>query len=310
MTIEASIPTATATLRRVLLWVTAAAGVADIVLVAIAVKRHRQPVPEISLPALNELDPRFGRAADAEWQERARTIRAEIAAMGSNPDWAGDYYQGDGLGENVHVRLAPESGFVFEWTSCTRFNDRNFGTVRAMDGHIALSFQFPNERDPDRGLAPELVPIRWGERKYLVALDKMEDFCADANSGDEPRSIIHGRYLMRVGDENRSVSGVPVVPAKYEKLLINPPIEVRVVEVLESWKHDTTVFLTRVRIDAGSDQGVVPGLRMQLIEPSEVRSLTVVDVSKQSSIAIVKRSEASASLPAIGWKFSTMVWNR
>jgi len=310
MVIEASIPTRTTTLRRVLVWVTAAAALADIVLLGIAAKRYWQLVPAAVFEIAKPMDPRFASAAKLDARELAEKIRAEIAASGAEVSWPGEYYEGDGLCENVNLSLAPKSGFVFGRSGCLGLYDRNFGTVADDGDHLELLFRFPNVHAANRGLPAEFIPVRWGDRRYLLAPEQIERFCADANSGDEPRPSLYGEYLMRRGDEHGSVSGVPIVPAQYSKLLFNPPLEARVVEVLESWKHDTTVFLTRVRIDAGSEKGVVSGMSMWLVEPSEIRSLAVVDVSEQSSIAIVKRSEASAALPAIGWKFSTRVWNR
>ena len=305
MVLDASTLSTPVLIRRVLVWVTAIAAVADLVLIGVAVQRHRQLVREISLPALNELDPRFGRGADTEWHERARTIRAESAAMGPNPDWAGDYYQGDGLGENIHVCVAPESGFVFDWTSCTCLNDRNFGTVQTTDGHIALSFQFPNKRERDRGLAAELVPVRWGERRYLIDPDKLERFCADVNSGFEPRDDVHGPCLLRTGDEHKPAPGLPSVPEEYRRLLLTVPVEPTVIEVLGSESQESGLLFTRVALDAGSEQGVYPGMRMGLIEPHESGWLTVENVSARTCTAVVKENVSNGLLPKVGWRFTS-----
>src|SRR5262245_58497227 len=60
-------------------------------------------------------DPRFGEDAEREFSKRRASIMTEISAAGPSHAWAGEYYEGDGLGENVYLCLAPNAGFAFEW---------------------------------------------------------------------------------------------------------------------------------------------------------------------------------------------------
>jgi hypothetical protein len=253
-------------------------------------------------------DPRFQAAAESQAHDRTNKIQAEIASLGVDHAWAGSYYEGDGLSENVTLRIAPAAGFVYEWQGCMGLYDRNFGTVSERDGRLVLSFHFPNKQgNAIAGLAQELVPIRWGDRHYLVALDAIERFCADINSGEEPRRTVQGEYLMRDGDGKRPASGLPIVPAKYARLLLKAPVDAKVTDVLDSWKVDRTTFMTRVKIDVGSDQGLVEGIRLYLVEPSRVQPLVIEKVSPQSSVAAVVRFGPSAGFPAIGWKFGSRI---
>jgi len=89
--------------------------------------------------------------------------RAEIKALNGH-FWAGEYDEGDGLGENVSLILAPETGFVFEWHGCAGLYDRNYGTVREANGKIRLGFTFSNNQKGFQGISPELVPVAWGKR--------------------------------------------------------------------------------------------------------------------------------------------------
>jgi hypothetical protein len=84
------------------------------------------------------------------------TIQDEIAALG-NHEWAGEYYEGDGLGVNVSLILAPKSGYVFEWHGCLGLYDRNYGAVTLKDRRIRLSFTFPNKREGFQGIAEEFI---------------------------------------------------------------------------------------------------------------------------------------------------------
>ena len=49
-------------------------------------------------------------------------ISKEIETVGQH-DWAGSYYKGDGLGENVSLILSPKNGYLFEWHGCMGLYD-------------------------------------------------------------------------------------------------------------------------------------------------------------------------------------------
>jgi hypothetical protein len=66
------------------------------------------------------------------------------------PEWAGEYYFGDGLGVNVRALIAPQGGFIFSWTGCLGLYDVNFGSVRAQDDRLTLQFELPNKRGHKR----------------------------------------------------------------------------------------------------------------------------------------------------------------
>ena len=116
---------------------------------------------------------------------------------------------GDGLGVNVMVELAPKSGFAFTWHGCLGLYDRNYGTTTDKGGWLELAFHFSNAQEGYRGLAPELIPVKWGERRYLIARDELLSFANSANSGSEPRDGAHGATLLRGGDEAKPVEGKP-----------------------------------------------------------------------------------------------------
>ena len=61
-------------------------------------------------------------------------------------------------------------------------------------------------------LVDELVPIRWGPRRYLVSADELSAFVEAVRQGDEPRSTTAGEFLLRRGDWNLRVTGEPVIP--------------------------------------------------------------------------------------------------
>jgi hypothetical protein len=281
--------------RRSLRWTILLAGLALGVLVFVGATRYWSSL-------------RFEPAAEAEATRRGALIEREIDRLGSDHPWAGYYYFGDGLGANVSLSLAPESGFVFEWWGCVGVYDRNWGAVTATAERIELSFHYPNEREGFQGLDPDFVPVSWGDRHYLVPTDRMERFCSDVNSGWEPRHHAHGTYLLRCGDEERATQGLPLVPQKYRELLLRAPIEASVIEILRSWKDEDGFCRARVKLDVGSEQGVVPRMPMSLVAEHQFRLLVVDEVNAGSCIAEVEGAKGDSATPLVGWRFSSSVW--
>jgi hypothetical protein len=225
-------------------------------------------------------------AEQAERDRRAR-IEAEVQTLADHP-WAGRYYQGDGKGVNQRILLSPKAGFVFTWHGCLGLYDRNFGEVREEKDTLQLKFAFPNSRKGFQGIAGEMVRISWGERRYLVPADEVEEFCNAVNSGDEPRPRAHGNFLLRDKDWEKQVEGKPTLPAAYAGFLLKEPIQAKIVDVGEHKDREglagTRFRTTTVTLNVGKKQGVLPGMRFFLMDDS-VNDAKVVRVLEEQSIA-------------------------
>jgi hypothetical protein len=248
-------------------------------------------------------------------QKKAETlrlqIREEIKSLG-NHAWAGDYYWGDGLGANVSLMLAPKSGYVFEWHGCVGVYDRNYGAVTWTKDRIRLSFTFPNERKGFQGIAEEFIPIAWGDRKYLIPADDIVGFCNKVNAGDEPRKDMHGRYLLRDGDEKKDVKGFPSVPEEFKPHLLANPIEADIVGVGKATLRSGSEFKeTPVTLNSGKKQGLLVGMALEVIMPDNlVESVTVTKVEDERSEALMTQFGEKDAGPQIGWRLSTRCrWN-
>ena len=102
-----------------------------------------------------------------EFARRESAIKAELEA-GTAADWAGEYYLGDGLGANVVIVMAPGHGFASIWTGCMGVYGRSFGSVTQQGGRLLLNHEVPNQPGVFGNFPNVLVPVRHGERVYLV----------------------------------------------------------------------------------------------------------------------------------------------
>ncbi len=87
-------------------------------------------------------------------------------------------------------------GFQMEYT----------GTVETAGNRIRLITSDPDFNEPN-----ELVPVRWGQRRYLINAEMVAGFCDSIKQGWEPRdSVIGGPYYLRKGDWDRYAIGRPI----------------------------------------------------------------------------------------------------
>ena len=250
---------------------------------------------------------KFSQEAEAAADARKAQIEQEIRALKAHP-WAGSYYFGDGLGVNVYLALAPKSGFVFTWYGCLGLYDRNYGDLVEENGHIRLVLTFPNKREGFEGIAPELIPVLWGERHYLIPSDGVVEFANAINAGFEPRNRGSSSFLLKDGDEERPVRGQPSIPAQYSAYLLRKPIAAHIVSVKESRKEGSC-RITIVLLDVGADQGVLQDMEFYVRKPSSVFDcfeITSVEASR-SEAKIVQYLQDKSLPPGIGWKLSTRV---
>jgi hypothetical protein len=238
-----------------------------------------------------------------------RTIPEEIKTLG-NHEWAGQYYEGDGMGVNVSLILAPKSGYLFEWHGCGGLYDRNYGAITWNKGRLRLSFTFPNKQKGFQGIAEEFVPIAWGDRKYLIPTDDIVGFCNEVNDGSEPRKRLHGFYLLRRGDEKKEVKGFPAVPGEFKPYLLARPIEAEIVGIgktttVPSWGGGNFMDIS-VTLNRGKKQGLLVGMKLHVVKPENaVQSAQITKVEDERSEAVMTQVGGNEERPRVGWRLST-----
>jgi len=250
---------------------------------------------------------KFSKKSEANLEAKRALIQQELQTLKAHP-WAGEYYYGDGLGVNVDLSLAPKSGFAFTWNGCLGLYDLNYGDVVETDGRIRLVLRLPNESEGFRGIAPEFIPVVWGERHYLISPEEVVKFANAINAGFEPRGGAGGRFLLRRDDVSKSVSGFPNLPPQYSEYLLKQPIEAEISSVKES-RIEGSERITTAVLNVGTAQGVRQGMEFWVYEPSAIYGLAqITSVGSSYSEATIDQYEADKPrLPSPGWKLSTHV---
>ncbi len=223
---------------------------------------------------------KFSHRSKATLEAKKALIDQELHTLTAHP-WAGRYFYGDGLGVNVALNLAPKSGFAFTWNGCMGLYELNYGDVVEVDGEIRLVFKYPNDRNGFQGIAPELIPIVWGERHYLIPADKVVKFANAINAGFEPSESRSRRFLLREGDELKAVLGQPNLPSLYSEYLLKQPIKAEISSIEKSRLEDDT-RITTVTLNVGSAQGVKQGMEFYVYSPENIfewARITSVDSS-------------------------------
>lgn len=250
---------------------------------------------------------RDGKAAE---QQQA-AIRRELATLGTHP-WAAEYYEGDGLGANISLALAPSNGVAATWHGCLGLYGANRGKVVERGGELRFEFDAPNQS----GFAgfPEAVrPVRWGTRRYLIPEADMIDFVNAIHRGFEPRDRMHGMFLLARGDEAKPVHGLPSLPPRYLGMIRSRPLEARVssVDSVETRKDDygcTNIY--RLTLDRGDRDGLAPGLELSVRAPragaGTVEIVSVADATASGKfVSLFDDCDRPKTVPAVGWRFST-----
>src|ERR1700731_868031 len=250
--------------------------------------------------------PKLSKSSVRVSEKQTKNIQAELKSLTAH-EWAGEYYYGDGLGVNVSLVLAPAAGFVFRWDGCLGLYDLNYGRVTERNGIITLQFTYPNEREGFQGIATELVPVRWGERHYLVPSDGIVKFANAVNAGTEPNDFMGGRsfyFLLKRGDEGKAVHGTPPIPQEYSPYLLKSPIHATI-SAIDETHREATARVTKVMLDSGRAQGLLKGMELYVHESGKVETATIMQVGDHSSQAVIYQYDGTAIAPAPGWKLST-----
>ena len=243
--------------------------------------------------------------------QRRERVLAELAKQPSE-EWAGEYYEGDGLGENVTLYVAPASGVAATWFGCMGLYGANEGELERTEDR-KLSFKFNRPNDESRfGMFPASVRmVKWGQRRYLIPDDRLIDFVNAINHGMEPSSIGYSMFLLAREDRGKAISGLPDLPDAMLAQIRSTPLLVRVSSVEEGTEHSAIggpvcSFLLRLEAPAPSELAV--GLELSTTAEDVYETARIVERSGRQVTAKMTYYDACAEVknkPKRGWVLTT-----
>ncbi len=149
---------------------------------------------------------------------RIDAINKELATIEQH-DWAGVYRSGMPLGDYVTIVIAPESGIGRTTFGCCGEGTPNCGRTRIDDLGLQIHWDYP--RRPSFPEPEILIPIRWGDSRFLIPQNEILLFCIDAKAHhrrNDPKAHsrrLTTRYLWQSNDHVLP-SGKPQIPKTYQ----------------------------------------------------------------------------------------------
>ncbi len=263
-------------------------------------------------------------AEESKIQNRRERIKAELAAIerdgiangGWAGEWAGWYYTGDGLGTNISIHLAPESGISILNYGCMGLYSADHGdVVEVFDDGLLLELKFG---DAEHSFLSERVYfVRWGEARFLVPEWQMMEIVNWYNDGRENSYLAHSLPRFFSDEEDFRTSrhslhqpaGIPDLPAKYEDMLLEHSVELKVSHVghytTSTDNNDQVRQTCVVTFDRGNDTGMHVGMEFKYrSQRPGVRGefwIAFADDGVSTAVFDVRSSDGViANLPALG----------
>jgi hypothetical protein len=243
-------------------------------------------------------------AADAF---RARRDELRQAAAQRVGEWDGSYSYGNGAATRDLVYVEGK-GYVDQSGGCVG-GYSSFGAVERREDRIWLrSSQPPRLHMADDLSTTPLLPVSWGERRFLIEQDRIGDFILAVYYHDFSQCLlesdIYGYFLLLDGDATKPVSGLPQLPAAWQGQWRREPVRLRVTAMtVEEDVYAVEARTRRLRysltLDAGRDHGLVPGLRLM---PSGWRWLLgefplITSVQDTTSVATITHVMGNSGPP-------------
>lgn len=231
-------------------------------------------------------------------QAREQKIETELRALDRDalPEdhwarrWAGKYYTGDGLGMNVRIMVAPESGVTYTWHGCLGLYDMNHGDIAEVlpDG-LRLQLAFDPALQYYGLWDDRLYFVNWGELRFLVPERKMLQIVNNYNNGGYAKESMFDipRWYEREvshGERMDIPATRPTLPAPWDAMLRDDPVRLRVTSLQtgpvrqiteRSWRHSYALVFT-----GGSDAGAYVGMEFEYGDGWPSGTITITEVGE------------------------------
>ena len=223
-------------------------------------------------------------------------------------EWAGTYYTGDGLGMNVSIKIAPNTGVAYTWHGCMGLYDSAFGDImETFPGGVRIALKTPDKPSSYNYMSDTLYFVRWGDRQYLVPEAQLQSMVNNFNQGgyakssmfDIPRKVGSDGHVARYEDD--LPPGVPDVPARWRAMLKERVINFKIAHASEPFgtrdSEQGKYVSFRVRLDAGSRAGMFVGMKFDETRNGVWHVLDIDTVNEAESLGTMSLYGAPDSMP-------------
>ena len=229
---------------------------------------------------------------------RARWQRIEEENRNANlNEWAGDY-QGAGEVSQYVLRWSPRAGFayIYIYTCIPEVRWLEHGSVSASPRLIQMRAENRPRGDTPRSSVTNYLPVRWGERHYLILETRVGEFYSHvAGYGQTPVEWT-GEFFVRDGDGDKPVSGMPILPPGYERF-VRYPIEATIMRVGRSFVRnrgrdrgqDYYDSVTPITLNVGTANGVRRTMDFHLIGSRHAETIEIRRVGRNLTQAVIIR---------------------
>ena len=158
--------------------------------------------------------------------------------------------------------------------------EAKYGGITRVNGVLQLTVRAQElirrgNGDGSMWLENNLVPVRWGNRQYLVGKESGMAFCNAVNLGDEPRKSEDGDFFLVQGHEAMAVTGSPEVPREWSEYLLKAPVACKVIELLPDWM---------AKVNVGRKHGLRAGMELVSTDEHRVSYLEIASVNDDDSV--------------------------
>lgn len=194
-------------------------------------------------------------------------------------EFSGEYKIGGLMGEFLYLNLYPNGLFEYTYFNDIGPNGQISGELSIQNEHFILS---PTVREGDSPafvlfnsdhVDEEIIPIRWGDRRYLVPVDDITWFCNTVNLGWEPRYHEQGTVFLNLEDISKRIEELTEFPDEISWCILPKPITGLVTHLDDK----------RVTINLGSDQGIFKGMLL-FVNSSQLCSVYIDSVNTTESV--------------------------
>ena len=134
-----------------------------------------------------------------------------------------------------------------------------------------------------------LTVVEWSGRVYLIHEDGWQDFVSSINSGLLPHtnreaSLYLGPFYRKLGDEDKPVTGLPDIPARWKQMILERPVVAEITQVRKVNEHKYLVTINK-----GHRDGISKDMPLYPLGLSEV-------LFGRGFVEAIRENEADVSL--------------